>query len=198
MSCGTRRPSRKLADANFRSSDVRGVPSSLPVRTHVPYPTQTHTHSHKLPSHLTSARASALCAWVGRVAGYHGLRSQRRYSAFYECSNGKGRRGADSFMTACVDDTKCNIWFRALKYNQQVQSARSDRATGPPVRVLSSGWRKRRRRGYVWIIALSMPKFASRQDRPDTAVSSPNCSYTSRHGNTAPACDNRQCTHIAS
>lgn len=101
-------------------------------------------------------------------------------------------------MTACVDDTKCNIWFRALKYNQQVQSARSDRATGPPVRVLSSGWRKRRRRGYVWIIALSMPKFASRQDRPDTAVSSPTCSYTSRHGNTAPACDNRLCTHIAS
>lgn len=98
-----------------------------------------------------------------RAAGYHGVRSQRRYSAFYEWH---GRKGSSTVRDRGLHDgmagrhKKCSIWFRVLKYT--VLSARSDRATGPPVRGSK----------YVWIIALSMPKFASRQDRPDTAVSS--------------------------
>lgn len=80
---------------------------------------------------------------------------------FTSATAGKGRQRSETeSMTAWLDDKKCSIWFRALKYT--VLSARSDRATGPPVRGSM----------YVWIIALSMPKFASRQDRPDTAVSS--------------------------
>lgn len=98
----------------------------------------TDAHTHKLPSHLTSARASALCAWVGRVAGYHGLRSQRRYSAFYECH---GRKGSSSRLVHDGMRGRHKVQY-LVPYNQQVQSARSDRATGPPVRVLSSGWRK--------------------------------------------------------
>lgn len=86
-------------------------PSSLPVRTHIPYPTQTRTHTQTaLASDLCSSECTVcLGGESGRVSWPPVATAIQRVLRVP-----RAERVVDQTedMTACVDDTKCNIWFR--------------------------------------------------------------------------------------